>query len=142
MTTRTAIRVLLSACILGFVSCASVSSSVAPGQNLSAVKRIYVERNPKDRGDIDGLLAKQLTAKGYHATHGAAGSAPSDADAILRYNDKWMWDITLYLLQLDLKLHDAKSGLLLAEASSYRPSMERREPAVMVAESLASMLKN
>jgi len=132
---------LLVTFVAGLVACASVSSSVVPGQKLDSVKRIYVEHNPDDRGDIDALLAKQLNAKGYHATYGAPAGKPADADAILRYNDKWMWDITMYLLQLDLKLHDANSGLLLAEASSYRPSMERKEPSFMVSESLAAMLK-
>lgn len=126
--------------MLLLASCASVKSSVTPGKSVATIKSIYVEHNPEEDRGIDEMIASQLRQRGYRATHGSAAAMPAArADAVLRYDDKWMWDITMYLLQLDMKLYEGSSNQLVVEASSYRPSLQRRSTQEMVKEVLDAM---
>jgi hypothetical protein len=38
---------------------------------------------------------------GCSATHGTTQSPPRQVDAVVTYTDRWMWDITMYMLRLD-----------------------------------------
>jgi hypothetical protein len=138
--THSLLRSLLVLASLTLISCASVKSTVAPGKSTTDIKSIYVEHNPEEDRDIDKMIASQLRSRGYRATHGSAAAKPSGVDAVLRYDDQWMWDITMYLLQLDLKLHESGSNQLVSEASSYRPSLQRKSTDAMVKETLDALL--
>ncbi|MCB1225079.1 MAG: hypothetical protein KDK99_04640 [Verrucomicrobiales bacterium] len=130
---------LLALSGLFLASCASVKSNVTPGETVKNVRAIYVEHNPEEDQGIDAMIASELRSRGYRSTNGPASSRPSGMDAVLRYNDKWMWDITMYLLQLDMALYRTGSGKIV-EASSYRPSLQRKQPRDMVKETLDALL--
>jgi hypothetical protein len=113
---------------------------VSPGVDLSKIKTIYVIKLPADGRGINGIIAKQLQAMGYQATTGNEAKIPQGVDATLTYQDRWTWDITMYMLELNIQLRDPQTGSLLAEGESYRPSMQRTSPAEMALEVLESML--
>jgi hypothetical protein len=52
-----------------------------------------------------------------------------------------MWDITRYMLQLDVQIRDPNTSMVLASAQSYRPSLQRTTPAGMVEEVLNEIFK-
>jgi hypothetical protein len=52
-----------------------------------------------------------------------------------------MWDITLYLLELDIKLRDPKTGFPMAVGNSFHTSMTRKAPNEMVDEVLDNVFK-
>jgi len=62
-------------------------------------------------------------------------------DAIVTYVDRWMWDLTMYMIRLNIQVRDGKSRAILASAESYRPSLERRSTEDMVAETLDAIFK-
>jgi hypothetical protein len=55
------------------------------------------------------------------------------------YDDKWHWDITMYLLSLDLRVLDPNTRSLVAKATTYRPSLQRRSPKTMARETLQAL---
>lgn len=128
-----------TALLLG--GCASMSSNIAPGADLTAIKKIHVVRLPADQRGINQLLADRLSMMGYQATTGEANNVPPDASGVLTYQDKWMWDITMYMLQLDVQLREPKTDIALATAKSYRPSLQRKSPSDMVEEVLNQLLR-
>lgn len=133
---------LIAAIFLSLPSCVQqVKSTKAPGANLSNLKTFYVERYAPDTRGIDGVIAGQLQAKGFNATHGASKKAPANADARLTYVDRWMWDITMYLLKLDIQITDAKTGAILAKGESTRTSLARKSPEFMAREILDDIFK-
>jgi hypothetical protein len=78
---------------------------------------------------------------GYKSTSGMAEATPRDIDAVVTYQDKWMWDITMYMLQLDVQVRDPGSQVVMASATSYRPSLQRVAPDKMVEEVVNEIFK-
>lgn len=124
--------------LLAFAGCASSQQkgTVMPGADIAALKTFYVVHIPADGREINKLIAADLTARGYQATTGEAVNTPADVDAIVTYQDKWMWDMSMYLLQLDIQLRNPKTEVPLATGQSLRTSLARRSPKEMVAEVL------
>jgi len=128
---------LLFAVILlaGLSGCASSqNATVSPGADLGAVKSYYVLHLPKDDRGINKLICDDLNGRGCKASTGEAGSAPPDAQAVVTYQDKWMWDMTMYMLKLDLQIRDPKTDVALASGEVMHTSLVRKSPPEMVKE--------
>ena len=127
--------------VLAFVAllqgCVSVQKgSVMPGADLSTVKSVYVVRLSTDGRNVNRLIADALVARGFSATTGDSSKAPDGVDAVITYQDKWMWDITMYMIQLDIQFRKPVSEIPLATGSSMRTSLTRKSPEDMVREVL------
>ena len=127
---------IITALTLLVTACANRQSvTVSPTTNMSALKNIYVVHQPKDKDQINVLIADNLRLRGVTATTGD-GPAPANVDAVITYIDKWMWDITMYLLQLTVTVRDPKTDYPMASANSLHGSLTRLSPTEMVAETL------
>lgn len=132
---------LLALAIGGLAACATQNVSHAPGTDVSTIKTIYVQKLPADQRGIDLLIVKQLNEWGYKAAGGTADKPAERVDALLTYQDRWAWDITMYMLRLNVQIRDGQSGSIVASAESVRPSLERLSPPEMVKEVLQAALK-
>jgi hypothetical protein len=135
------IRTALLMPLLLLAACATQTSSRAPDVDLSHLKTFYVARLPADSRGIQKLIAARLQQLGYQSTWGDARTPPSPVDAIITYQDRWMWDITMYMIRLDVQLRDGKTGAILAYAEVTRPSLQRKSPQGMVEETLGEIFK-
>jgi hypothetical protein len=135
--------VAMLACVIGlFSGCVTqLNSDVAPDANLAAIKTIYVVRLAQDERGVDRMIADRLNLMGKQATSGEAGKAPADVDAIVTYQDKWMWDITMYMIELNVQVRKPKSEFAIASGHSMRTSLVRKSPPEMVAEVLGDIFK-
>jgi len=129
---------LLSACLGG---CASLNASKAPDADLKKLKSFYVQRLPEDKRGIEKLIATRLTTMGYPSSSGDAETPPSQVDAIVTYQDRWMWDITMYMIRLDVQVRDGEHRNVLATGQTMRPSLQRKSPEGMVEEVLTEIFK-
>ena len=59
----------------------------------------------------------------------------------MTYVDKWMWDITMYLLELTVTIRDPQSDFPLATGNSLHTSLTRLSPPDMVKEVLDNIYK-
>lgn len=136
-------RTLFLLATISFIAaCASKHSTRAPDADLGALHSFYVHKLPADDNGIDKMISDRLEAMGYKSSYGTADSPPTEVDAVVTYEDKWMWDITMYLIRLSVQVRESKSdGAILASAESYRPSLERKSPQDMVAEVLDELFK-
>src|SRR5271167_3856309 len=98
--------------MLLLAGCATVNSAKAPDTDLAHLKSFYVARLPADERGIEKLIAARLSAMGYQSSSGDAQTAPTPVDAVLTYQDHWMWDLTMYMIKLDVQVHDGKSGAI------------------------------
>ena len=120
-------------------ACANRQSvSVAPTTNMASLKTIYVVHQPKDKNQVNQLIAENLRSRGITATTGASPS-PNNVDAVITYIDRWMWDITMYLLQLTVTVSDPKTNAQLATATSLHGSLTRLSPAEMLNETISNI---
>ncbi len=118
-----------------------MQSSKAPGADLSSLKTFYVQKLPADGRGIEKLIVARLDMMGFTASSGEAEAPSAKVDAIVTYQDKWMWDITMYMIKLDVQIRDGTTGLALANGESMRPSLQRKSPEGMVEEVMGNIFK-
>lgn len=130
-----AVLALLSGCVT------QLNSDVSPEAKLQDLKTIYVVHLPQDGRGVDKLIADRLAVMGKQATSGERSAMPEDVDAIVTYQDKWMWDITMYMIELNVQVRRPKNEIALATGHSLRTSLARKSPAQMVEEVLNDIFK-
>jgi len=121
--------------------CANMQTSKAPGADLHQYHSFYVAKLPADGRGIEKIIASRLQLMGYQATSGDTDAPPSPVDALVTYQDKWMWDITMYMIKLDVQIRDGKTNMIVANGESMRPSLQRKSPEGMVEEVLGNIFK-
>lgn len=135
-------RVLLAATAVFLSSgCANqeLIADVDPSANLSTLNTFYVVRLPTDERGVEQLIAAELNAIGKNATSGSSLEPPGPVDAVVTYEDSWMWDITMYMIELRVDLQDPVSEYKFATGRSYRTSLVRKSPEEMVKEVLGKI---
>jgi len=133
-TLTTVLLLALVAMTSGCVS--SQTGTVMPGANIAAISKYYVVRLPADTRGVNKLIADDLVARGFEATTGEAVNVPSDAQAVVTYQDKWVWDITMYMLKLDVQFRNPKNDMPLASGTAMHTSFVRKSPPEMTKEVL------
>jgi len=112
-------------------------STIMPSANLHQVKTIYVKRFVPDQRGINTIITNKLNRMGYKTTTG--GVIPENVDAVVTYKDKWMWDLTMYMLELTINVREPKTNYPLASGNSYHTSLTRLSPEEMVSEVLTNI---
>ena len=131
------LAVLTSGCAVN-----RATATVDPSARLDTLKTVHVKVHDKDGRGVDKLIADNLRARGYAVTSGAAsGPSPGQVDAVVTYVDKWMWDITMYMLELTINIREPKTDYPLATGNSLHTSLTRKSPPEMVDEVLGNILK-
>lgn len=130
-----AVMALLSGCVT------QLNSDVSPEAKLQELNKIYVVHLPQDGRGVDKLIADRLSVMGKQATSGERSAMPADVDAVVTYQDKWMWDITMYMIELNVQVRRPDNDIALATGHSLRTSLARKSPAEMVAEVLNDIFK-
>lgn len=115
------------------------TGSVDPSTNLATLKTMYVKKIPDD-DNTHALIADKLRSKGITVTTGVE-PAPSGVDAVVTYIDKWMWDITMYMLELTITFRDPKTDFPMATGNSFHTSLTRLSPKEMVDEVIDNIYK-
>lgn len=127
--------------VVMLVGCAvnKEQANIVGDPDLSQVKVFYVEHFKPDKRNFQNVISERISTYGYSATAGEAGDAPEDTDIVVTYKDKWMWDITNYMLELTITFRDPDSGFPLVVGESYHTSLTRLSPEEMIEEVLANM---
>lgn len=142
MVKRRFMTLLLLLGALALTGCANTSKAMlSPGTDLSAIKTVYVVKQPKDKHDIDVLIKTSLEKRGYKVVLGPELNTPYAADAAVTYVDKWHWDLTLYMIELTINVRDPKTGFPLASGNSMHTSVSRKSPPDMVEEVIENISK-
>lgn len=136
-----AFTLIVSILLLATGCSSTLQAKKMPGTDLSKLKTFYVQKLAEDGRGIEQLIARRLTHMGFTAASGASETPSSPVDTIVTYQDKWMWDITMYMIQLSVQLRDPQSRMVLATGDSMRTSLVRKDPEGMVDEVLAEIFK-
>lgn len=126
---------MLSGCAVN-----KATATVDPTANLSALKRLHVVKLQEDGYNVNQTIADSLTQRGYIATT-SLDEQPAGVDAVVTYWDKWMWDITMYLLELTIVIRDPSTRFPLATGNSLHTSLTRKSQKDMVDEVLGNIFK-
>lgn len=116
------------------------TASLTPGTDLTKAKTAYVVKFDKDVHDVNTIIAKKLESKGYQVTTGPELPPPYKADVAVTYTDKWMWDLTMYMIELTINFRDPKTNFPIATGNSFHTSLTRKSPEEMADEVLSNIL--
>lgn len=137
-----AIRFITLLILIYFTSGCAVNrmdADIMPGTDLSTLKSVYVVRIPADNRGVNKIIATRFEEQGITATTGDREKAPDDIDAVVTYIDKWMWDITMYMLELTIVIRNPDSDFPLAKGNSLHTSLTRKSPKEMVDEVITNI---
>ena len=154
MKTKPNLYALLAAACLACLAAGCVTTTLpkpemtvqSPKVDMSSMKRFYVARNTESgaQGDkhVLGLHAVQqaLVDHGMPATSGLLSAMPPDTDCKVIIHDHFFWDVNWYLLSLDIKFYDARSGALIASGFCRRAHPSIRRPPEFVANEIIEAL--
>lgn len=131
----------MTSLLLSFGGCAVNRATATADAALrwEAIKTLHVKQLEGEDGSAKKLIAEKFRAKGFKVT---ADPEPNPgADAVVTYVDRWMWDITMYMLELTITLREPKTDFPLATGNSYHTSLTRKSPQEMVDEVVENILK-
>jgi hypothetical protein len=114
------------------------TSSLTPGADLSKIKSFYLIPGAEDKDNYK-IIQSNLEHRGYAVTTGPELSLPYKTDAVVHYVDKWMWDITPYMLELTITFRDPINNYPLAVGNSLHTSLTRKSAEAMVDEVLTNI---
>ena len=136
------VAVLATAAVLLTTGGCAVNRATAtadPALRWEAVKTLHVKQLEGEDGSTRNLIVEKFRSSGFVVT-----SDPEPAgkpDAVVTYRDHWMWDITMYMLELTITLQDPRTDVALATGNSYHTSLTRKSPKEMVDEVVDNILK-
>ena len=110
-----------------------------PTANFADIKRLHVMRLQQDDRGINQLIADRLNRMGYVTTTGPG--KPKEADAIVTYADRWIWDMSMYMVELTIAVREPATDFPLATANSLHTSLTRKSPQEMVDEVTTNLFK-
>lgn len=99
----------------------------------------FVQNHGNDSRGLDRMIADEIRSRGFEAESGVAGARPSGSDVLVVSEDRWMWDMSNYLIFLRIDLRDPETNVLLATGSSYQTSFARKPENEVVATIIAGM---
>lgn len=140
-TWRVMFAFISASAIFFLTGCAIVDlrSSKLPHSDISGLKTFYVIANEEDPGRIHEQVRDAITEMGFESTSGPASQSPENIDALVSYDDRWFWDMSNYMIELNLIIREPRTGYPLAEGESIRTSLARKNPKDMAKEILVSI---
>jgi hypothetical protein len=142
MLHRIALLVPLVAALALSSGCAvnRATASLSPDADIARVKSFYVVKTQGDERNIDKLISDNLQKRGFTTMSGPQpASKPAGVDAVVTYVDKWMWDMTMYMLELTIQLRNPSNNFPMATGNSFHTSLTRKSPPEMVDEVLTNI---
>lgn len=137
---------LASVVLLSLNNCAHQNtrqlSAGVSDSGVAKMRSFYVRKHADDNYKLDEDITALLREMGYRATSGSAESPAGKVDAVITYKDRWTWDLTMYMLSLDIQLREPGSDFTLASAKTVRTSLARKSQKEMVRETLTKLLKD
>ena len=117
-----------------------LESNLAPGATFDELGKTFVVHFEPDKRQLHSIIADKLTLMGHPSTAGEKSEMPDDVDTLVTYKDNWMWDITNYMIKLNIQFRNGKSNELIITGESYRTSLARKSPEAMIEETLTEIL--
>ena len=133
-------KMFLAVLCLALAGCATVTSYRAPKVELDELGSMYVVHFDPDKRHLERIIADDLRTRGYSAKSGEEVDIPAGTNTVVTYVDHWYWDITNYMLDIEIVFREADSQKKIASGKSYRPSLQRSSPEKMIKETLNEIL--
>jgi hypothetical protein len=106
-------------------ACSHLDTRVAPAAKLAGYHNVFVEHELSDGRSIDLFIMRKLQGMGFTAASGPLTMKPPEAELVVSYQEHWTFDFTTYIIEIDMEVHDARTGRELAVGHYFHPSITR-----------------
>jgi hypothetical protein len=133
---------LLFGCLLSLTSGCAVNQATASlvrGADISKAKSFYVVKNGEDSFNVSSLIYANLAKRGFDVTTGPELIPPYKSDMVVTYVDKWMWDLSMYLVDLTIDFRNPANNFPMAIGNSLHSTLTRNTPEEMTDEVLTNI---
>lgn len=131
-----AVSAWLSACAVNESTAARVSD-----MDLKTIKTIYLVAPAVDKYKVAEVIKNDLSKRGYQVSVGPAMPSPYAADVVVTYIDKWMWDLSMFMIELSVAFRNPTNDFPALSGNSLHTSLTRKSPEGMVQEVLDNIFK-
>lgn len=135
-------KIILPLIIILITGCAiNRSTAIPPTKDLSNVKNFYIVEEPSDKGtnNVYEILKINLEKRGYKVSTGNKTIPDYKPSVIVTYVDSWMWDMSMYMIELTITFIDPATNLPITRGNSFHTSLTRLSPEEMVNEVLTNI---
>jgi len=112
-----------SAFLLALLAGCATQSSTVNGpipRNVTVTVISNREMDEHDDHEIQNLIIGELRQRGYQTSDGGDGREVSHPNGTTCYHDdRWAWDMAMYLVELRLQLANGRSGQIYATSRYY-----------------------
>ena len=135
-----AVIILAGVVLLG---CETYKPFTSPGVPLPQLKRVAImvvpgsKEKQKRANDIANVLAKREIDS---VMVPAGDPVPKDVDGYFTYTDNWQWDLTMYLAELEIELHEPQTARLIASAKYKQSWLHRYPTPIDIADNLVGQI--
>lgn len=130
---------IIAVLFLSIVACSStIGGYVVPGESIDRNLVYKIEKSKTDERGLDEIILRQLKKKGLKVFIESSDTS-KDYDVKIVYGGQWQWDVTWYLLNVDIRFYEKEPSLLLASAYSHRTSFVRKNPAEVIDEAISAL---
>jgi len=111
----------------GVAGCATTTRiDVVSRESRAPVHTVYLVVHGGSSSDVDDDVRRALLHRGFSETEGTDDTIQNkNVDLVVKYDDHWTWDLTMYLRSIDIELFDGKTGSLVAESSWQNSAFHR-----------------
>jgi hypothetical protein len=143
MRLQLAVRILAPLGLIWMSGCAvnEATSARVSDLDVRAVKTVYVVESADDKHKVAETIKNELTKRGYQVTIGKEMKPPYPADAAVTYIDKWIWDMTMYLMELNITVRNPITDFPALSGTSVHTSLTRKSQEAMVKEVIDNIIK-
>ncbi|MFT3928594.1 MAG: hypothetical protein QM778_39055 [Myxococcales bacterium] len=113
-------------CVLALLfvaACAGSSLTPLMGGAREPGAVFYVAWHEKDSRNLHQVVAGAIAARGLTVRAGPPAQRPSSVRFVVTYEDRWEWDIRMYLKKIVIRVHDVQTGALLGESEMHQGSL-------------------
>jgi hypothetical protein len=103
--------------------CTHLETRLAPAAKLASYRNVFVEHELSDGRSIDLFIMRKLQSMGFVAAAGALTMKPPEAELVVSYQEHWTFDFTNYIIEIDMQVHDARTGRELAVGRYFHPAI-------------------
>lgn len=132
--------IALASFVLGGCAVNRATANVDPSLQWDKIKSLHIKQTEGEDGSTRKLISEKFKSAGFAVT--SDPEPQGKPDAVVTYLDRWMWDITMYMLELTITLKEPQTNAALATGNSFHTSLTRKSPKEMVDEVVENILKN
>ena len=116
-------RIVVILVALVVAACSDTNGLALDIQPSNTPPVFFVERHEGDGRDLAATIAEAMRTRGLDATSGTTDLRPAEVDYIVTYDDRWNWDLRMYLTGLRIEVRDADSRREVAFGYSFQDSL-------------------